>query len=166
MAAALICSVFRDGIICMHCNSVKRRLPITLVAAQILIAFLIVHLAIALVLDVRLIMAGGSIVRFLFYVVNLGWTVGAFLGIQFRWRIMWSIARTASALLVLLAVFSVLVAALLLVVGGKHHVFFLWSCLWFVFCAAYFFLLCCLLWSPSAAAYFGEMGNGEMGNAL
>ncbi|MEE9601683.1 MAG: hypothetical protein V3V75_00155, partial [Thermoguttaceae bacterium] len=73
----------------------NRQIPISVIVAETAIAFVILYMAILLVLDIRYSLSSGEsgMPYIAITILNLGWSVTAFLGIPLRWRPAWFLAR-------------------------------------------------------------------------
>ena len=143
----------------------KRQMPISLIAAETLIAFVIVYMATMLVQEIRYTLSTGESVMpyAAIWILTLGWSVAVFLGIPFRWRTAWSVGRVASAVCGTVEALCGVLALFLLVCSGEFPSFFLWPLFSTFFAAIYLFLVYYLLSCPSAESYFRGEDSGESG---
>lgn len=143
----------------------KRQIPISLIAAETLIAFVIVYMATMLVQEIRYTLSTGEsgMPYTAIMILTLGWSVAAFLGIPFRWRTAWSVGRIASAVCGTVEALCGVSLFLPYALWGKHASFLHWPLFWTFFAAIYLFLVYYLLSCPSAESYFRGGNSGGRG---
>ena len=127
----------------------KRRMPISLIAAEAAIALLVIYMAIMVGLNFRF--GTWRAAPFL----HLAWAVPALIGIPFGYRPTWRLACAASAVFGALGAISGafllfgFVAAFFLKYDGSYPL-----PIWYFFCVLYLFLVYYLLSWSTSASYF------------
>jgi len=143
----------------------KRQMPVSLIAAETLIAFVIVYMATMLVQEIQYTLSTGEsgMPYTALAILTLGWSVAAFVGIPFRSRTAWSVGRIASAVCGTVEAACGVSLLVPYALSGRPAPFLHWPLFWTFFAAIYLFLVCYLLSCPSAESYFRGKDSGGSG---
>jgi len=145
----------------------KRTMPISLLVAEAAIALLVAHTIIMLGLDIKYVVSSGQSripqaeIRTAIRILHLSWSVIALIGLPFRWRIAWYVARAASIIIGILETFGGVFVLFVFLLSEKHDPLFFRVAFWNCFFALYLFMIYYLLSRSATRSYFFDSVDSD-----
>jgi hypothetical protein len=145
----------------------KYKIPIILIVAEYALAFMAAYLIIMLIINIHYISIGESGIRkIIINLFHLAWSITAIVGIQFKYRTAWLIARTVSAIIGVLGIFGIVIIIIILITSNIFNNDII-SAIRYIIYVSYILILYFLLSGKEALLYFNKasdpktMSNGK-----